>query len=107
AAALEAEVDDYLVAHAAERDEGGRRLVVRNGHARQPQVLTAPGGVQARPAGGRPPPRPGHRPADPLSLDDPAALVPQEPQGGRGAAAVVPARAVDPGDRAARRGACC
>ena len=33
AAALEAEVDDYLAAHAAERDAGGRRLVVRNGHA--------------------------------------------------------------------------
>ena len=33
AAALEAEVDDYLAAHAAERDEQGRRLVVRNGHA--------------------------------------------------------------------------
>jgi hypothetical protein len=41
AAALEAEVDAYLVAHAAERDESGRRLVVRNGHARQRQVLTA------------------------------------------------------------------
>ena len=35
AAALEAEVDDYLTAHAAERDERGRRLVVRNGHARE------------------------------------------------------------------------
>jgi transposase-like protein len=45
AAALEAEVDDYLAAHAAERDEGGRRLVVRNGHARQRQVLTAAGAV--------------------------------------------------------------
>jgi hypothetical protein len=32
AAALEAEVEAYLAAH-AERDEGGRRLVVRNGHA--------------------------------------------------------------------------
>jgi hypothetical protein len=35
AAALEAEVDAYLAAHAAERDEAGRRLVVRNGHARE------------------------------------------------------------------------
>ena len=34
AAALEAEVDAYLAAAAAERDEQGRRLVVRNGHAR-------------------------------------------------------------------------
>jgi hypothetical protein len=33
AAALEAEVDAYLAAHAAERDEDGRRLVVRNSHA--------------------------------------------------------------------------
>ena len=33
AAALEAEVDDYLAAHAAEQEEQGRRLVVRNGHA--------------------------------------------------------------------------
>jgi putative transposase len=45
AAALEAEVDDYLAAHAAERDERGRRLVVRNGHARQREVLTAAGAV--------------------------------------------------------------
>src|SRR5215212_2743671 len=48
AAALEAEVDDYLAAHAGERDEGGRRLVVRNGHARQREVTTAAGGVQVR-----------------------------------------------------------
>jgi putative transposase len=48
AAALEAEVDDYLAAHAAERDEGGRRLVVRNGHARQRQVTTAAGVVAVR-----------------------------------------------------------
>ena len=38
AAALEAEVDAYLAAYAAERDERGRRLVVRNGHARERQV---------------------------------------------------------------------
>jgi putative transposase len=58
AAALEAEVDDYLVVHAAERDERGRRLVVRNGHARQREVLTAAGAVRVQ-AGGRPPHRPG------------------------------------------------
>jgi putative transposase len=45
AAALEAEVDDCLVACAAERDERGRRLVVRNGHARQREVLTGAGAV--------------------------------------------------------------
>jgi putative transposase len=48
AAALEAEVDDYLAAHAAERDEYGRRLVVRNGHARERQVTTAAGAVAVR-----------------------------------------------------------
>jgi putative transposase len=48
AAALEAEVDDYLVAYAAERDEDGRRLVVRNGHARQRQVTTAAGAIAVR-----------------------------------------------------------
>jgi putative transposase len=48
AAALEAEVDDFLAAHAAERDEGGRRLVVRNGHARQRQVTTAAGAIPVR-----------------------------------------------------------
>jgi transposase-like protein len=62
AAALEAEVDDYLAAHAAERDEGGRRLVVRNGHARQRAVTTAAGGDPgAGAAGGRPADRPGER----------------------------------------------
>jgi putative transposase len=45
AAALEAEVDDYLAAHAAERDERGRRLVVRNGYARQRQVTTVAGSI--------------------------------------------------------------
>jgi transposase-like protein len=48
AAALEAEIDDYLAAHAAERDEQGRRLVVRNGHARRRQVTTAAGAVAVR-----------------------------------------------------------
>ena len=48
AAALEAEVDAYLAAAAAERDEQGRRLVVRNGHARARQVTTAAGAVEVR-----------------------------------------------------------
>src|ERR687897_870376 len=45
AAALEAEVDAYLAAYGAERDEGGRRLVVRNGHAREREILTVAGAV--------------------------------------------------------------
>ena len=48
AAALEAEVDAYLAAFAAERDQDGRRLVVRNGHARQRQVTTSAGAIPGR-----------------------------------------------------------
>src|SRR5215217_4483183 len=61
AAALEAEVDAYLAAHAAERDEGGRRLVVRNGHAHERQVTTAAGAVTVRA------PRVNDRRTDPLT----------------------------------------
>jgi putative transposase len=60
AAALEAEVDDYLAA-AAERDERGRRLVVRNGHARERHVTTAAGAVAVRA------PRVDDRRVDPLT----------------------------------------
>jgi transposase-like protein len=42
AAALEDEVAAYIAAHAGERDEAGRRLVVRNGHARPRQVTGLP-----------------------------------------------------------------
>src|SRR5436309_7697283 len=48
AAALEAEVDAYLAELAGERDEQGRRLVVRNGHAQPREVMTAAGAVQVR-----------------------------------------------------------
>jgi len=46
AAALEDEVAAYIAAHAADRDENGRRLVVRNGHARPRQVTTAAGALE-------------------------------------------------------------
>jgi transposase-like protein len=46
AAALEDEVAAYIAAHAAERDEDGRRLVVRNGHARPREVTTVAGAVE-------------------------------------------------------------
>jgi putative transposase len=46
AAALEAEVDAYVVAFAAERDEEGKRLVVRNGHAPTRTVTTGAGPVE-------------------------------------------------------------
>src|SRR5512135_175930 len=46
AAALEAEVEAYLAVHRCARDESGRRLVVRNGHARRRQVTTVAGAVE-------------------------------------------------------------
>ena len=46
AAALEAEVQVYVEAFAEERDEAGRRLVVRNGHAQPREVMTAAGAVE-------------------------------------------------------------
>ena len=46
AEALRAEVDAYIAAHAAERDENGRRLVVRNGYHQGRAVLTSAGAVE-------------------------------------------------------------
>src|SRR6266516_1702386 len=48
AEALPAEVDAYIAAHAAERDEDGRRLVVRNGYHEPREVLTSGGTVEVR-----------------------------------------------------------
>jgi transposase-like protein len=47
AAALEAEVNQYIAELAAETDERGRRLVVRNGHHRARTVATAAGAIEA------------------------------------------------------------
>ena len=46
AAALEAEVDAYIEAHTDERDERGKRLVVRNGHAEPRSITTGAGSVE-------------------------------------------------------------
>jgi putative transposase len=48
AEALEAEVQDYLEAATGERDEQGRALVVRNGYAREREVLLGAGPVEVR-----------------------------------------------------------
>jgi len=48
AAALEAEVDNYLARLAGEVDERGRRMVVRNGHAEPRTITTAAGRVEVR-----------------------------------------------------------
>jgi transposase-like protein len=46
AAGLQAEVDAYVERFAGERDEDGRRLVVRNGTAQTRTVLTSAGAVE-------------------------------------------------------------
>src|SRR5215468_3930296 len=46
AEALQAEVDAYIAAHAAERDETGRRLVVRNGYHQPREILTSAGAIE-------------------------------------------------------------
>jgi transposase-like protein len=46
AEALQAEVDAYIEQFAGERDENGRRLVVRNGYHQGREVLTSAGAVQ-------------------------------------------------------------
>ncbi|WP_139307058.1 IS256 family transposase [Modestobacter sp. DSM 44400] len=45
AEALQAEVEEYVARFAAERDEAGRRLVVRNGSHQPREVLTSAGSV--------------------------------------------------------------
>ncbi|MBP2708703.1 IS256 family transposase [Microbispora sp. RL4-1S] len=48
AAALQAEVDAYINAFAGERDEVGRRLVVRNGSHTPREILTAAGAIEVK-----------------------------------------------------------
>ena len=48
AEALEAEVQDYLQAARGQRDENGHALVVRNGHAREREVICGAGSVSLK-----------------------------------------------------------
>lgn len=48
AEALDAEVHEYLEATRGERDEHGHALVVRNGHARERQILLGAGAVEVK-----------------------------------------------------------
>src|SRR3954470_4291991 len=48
AAALEAEVADYIDRFSGDVDEDGRRLVVRNGHARERKLTVGSGTVPVR-----------------------------------------------------------
>ncbi len=92
AAALEAEVDQYIAELAAARDERGHRLVVRNGHYWPRTVVTAGracGGHRA--PGERSSRRRGHRRAQVVLLQDPGPVVPQVAEDLRGPAAALPA----------------
>jgi hypothetical protein len=55
AEALEAEVEAYIQAVNDQRDEDGRALVVRNGHAREREILLGAGKVDlgSRQGGGQ------------------------------------------------------
>ncbi len=46
--AIEAEVTDYIAAHAHERDVDGHRLVVRNGHATERELQTGLGAIPVK-----------------------------------------------------------
>jgi transposase-like protein len=46
--ALEAEVEEYIESARSERDERGRALVVRNGRAREREILLGAGAVEVR-----------------------------------------------------------
>ena len=48
AAAMEAEVAEYVALHRGERDEEGRALVVRNGRARPRKVTLGAGTVESK-----------------------------------------------------------
>ena len=53
----EAEVTAYIETHQHEVDEDGRRLVVRNGHARERTLVSGAGQLKPGPAGRRSPSR--------------------------------------------------
>jgi putative transposase len=97
--ALQAEVSAYIDAHAEEVDENGHRLVVRNGHHNEREVITAAGPVPVRA------PRVNHKRTDPATGERNGSLRRSCPRGhevaagGRGAAAAVPARPVQLGFR--------
>src|SRR6266508_6416242 len=100
AVALQAEVSAYIDAHAEEVDESGHRLVVRNGHHNEREVITAAGPVPVRAPrvnDKRTDPATGER--KPVRFGDPARVGTQVAAGGRGAAAAVPARPVQLGFR--------
>ena len=105
AAALEAEVSDYVDQFAEDRDEEGKRLVVRNGRAKERGLTLGSGTVRIKA------PRVNDRRIDEetgererFSSQNPAEVRPALAEGHRGAAAPLPARALDRRLRARPRG---
>jgi hypothetical protein len=94
AVALEAEVDAYIAGYANQVDERGHRLVVGNGHAQPARSPPASAGSRWRVLGWTTAGWTRPRPAAPVPQPDPAQVVSALAEGRRGAAAVVPARAV-------------
>ncbi len=105
AAALEAEVNSYIAELSDQRDENGRRLVVRNGYHQPRKVTTAAGCVEVRA------PRVNDKRGDAETGGrkrfSSAILAPQVPEDRQGAAAALSARSVQrrlhPGDGAVPR----
>ena len=99
AEALEAEVQDYIEAARGQQDEQRHALVVRNGHARERQILCGAGSVtlKAPRVNDKRVDEDGNRQrfkSDPPSLHAPLA------EGNGGVAAPVPARSLQRGLRA-------
>jgi hypothetical protein len=106
AAALEAEVDDYVSSFADEVDEDGRRLVVRNGRGKERRVTVGSGTLPVRA------PRVNDKRVDEETggapavwFEDLAALRAPVAAGDRRAAGALPARAFDRRLRAGAAGA--
>ena len=100
AEALQAEVDAYIAQFGDERDENGRRLVVRNGYHQPREVLTTAGAVEVtapRVNDQRTDPQTGERYRFSSAILPPWAVSPEDH---RGAAAALPARPVVRGLRA-------
>jgi hypothetical protein len=95
ATALHAEVTDYVARFANERDADGKRLVMRNGRARQRRVAVGSGTVALRAARQRQAHRRGHRRPPAVQLADLAGIRAPLDEGDRPAAGAVPARALD------------
>ena len=104
AEALEAEVEAYIEAARGERDEQGHALVVRNGYAREREVLLGAGAVEVRGSEGQRPSGGRGRQQEEVQERDLAALHAPLAESYGGLAAAVSARALQRGLRPGLRG---